>query len=94
MGNSYKCKGEFMEKLEYYILFPNYTEGIKLEAILKKEKIKHVISPTPRQLSSCCGISIKYEKEDEEKIKTLVKEKEVVTEGFFPLKTVIKNFYA
>ncbi|WP_142414112.1 DUF3343 domain-containing protein [Hathewaya massiliensis] len=83
-----------MEKLEYYILFPNYTEGVKLEAILKKEKIKYVISPTPRQLSSCCGISIKYEKEDEEKIKTLVEENKVITEGFFSLKRVIKNFYA
>ncbi|CAM2959050.1 DUF3343 domain-containing protein [Hathewaya histolytica] len=82
-----------MEKLEYYILFPNYTEGMKLESILKENKIKYIISPTPRQLSSCCGISIKYEKENEGKIKSLVKENKINTEGFFPLKRVIKNFY-
>ncbi|AWZ49767.1 DUF3343 domain-containing protein [Hathewaya limosa] len=83
-----------MEKVEYYILFPNYTEGMKLESLLKQEGIKYVVSPTPRKLASCCGISIKYYKDNEDKIKEIVKQNNIDVTGFFPLKKEIKNFYA
>ncbi|SHJ80797.1 Protein of unknown function [Hathewaya proteolytica DSM 3090] len=68
---------------DFYILFHNYTEGLKLEALLKQNKIKYVISPTPRKLSSFCGMSIKYQKKDEERIAVLVKEHDIKIEGFF-----------
>ncbi|NLX63122.1 MAG: DUF3343 domain-containing protein [Tissierellia bacterium] len=68
-----------------YILFPNHSQGLKLEAVLKANKIKYVISPTPRKLSSCCGISIMYRKEDEERIKTLIEENSVEVTGLYTL---------
>lgn len=68
-----------------YILFPNYSQGLKLESLLKANKIKYVISPTPRKLSSCCGISIMYNKVDEESIKALIEENSIEIKGLYTL---------
>ena len=82
-----------MDNIEYYILFYNYTEGTKLEKVLKQNKIKYVVSPTPRKLSSFCGISIKYSYENEDKIKRLVEENDITIKGFFSLKKEKRNVY-
>ncbi|MBV7272285.1 DUF3343 domain-containing protein [Clostridium thailandense] len=82
-----------METIRYYILFPSHTEGVKLEAALKKEKIKNTIVPTPRELSASCGISIMYNREDEERIKLLVDSNNVKTLGFHCVKKKIVNPY-
>ena len=68
-----------------YILFPNYSQGLKLEELLKENNIKYVISPTPRKLSSSCGISIMYKKEDERTIESIIKENLIEIKGLFTL---------
>ena len=47
-----------------FILFPSHMHGISLEKKLKESEIEYVISPTPRELSTCCGISIMIEDSD------------------------------
>lgn len=82
-----------MDNNNYYILFPNVTEGLKLEKLLKAESIRYTIVPTPRELSKCCGISIKYEYEDDCAIKLLAEDHEIKIEGFRSLparKPVVK----
>lgn len=79
--------------MKHYILFPSYNSGLQLESKLKKEKIKYTIVPTPRELSSCCGISIMYNKEDEDRIRALVEENFINVSGFFTLEKKYKNFY-
>ncbi|MPN49462.1 hypothetical protein SDC9_197083 [bioreactor metagenome] len=59
-------------ELDYYILFNTHTDGLLLEKRLKENNIKYTITPTPRQLSKCCGIAIKYDREDEKAIKEIV----------------------
>ena len=71
-----------MEDNNYYIMFPNVTEGLKLEKLFKENSIKYTIVPTPRELSKCCGICIKYEYEDEDTIKLVVENHDIKTEGF------------
>ncbi|MFL0247276.1 DUF3343 domain-containing protein [Candidatus Clostridium stratigraminis] len=82
------------KKVEYYILFPSYTYGLALEGLLRKEKIKYVIVPTPRELTVSCGVSIKYNKEDEEAIKKLVQDNAISIIGFYRLEKQYKKFYA
>lgn len=82
-----------MGEMKYYILFPSYNVGLKLEAKLKKEKIMYTIAPAPRQLSTCCGMSIIYNKEDEEKIKEVIHENSIEVLGFYSLETQNKNYY-
>jgi hypothetical protein len=71
-----------MDDQNYYVLFPNVTEGLKLEKHLKEKGIKYTIVPTPRELSKCCGICIMYEKEAEDSIRLEVEKHEIKTEGF------------
>lgn len=82
-----------MNQRKYYILFPSHTEGIKMESLLKEQKIKYTIVPTPREISSCCGISIMYNKEDEEKIKLLIETHSVKTLGLHSVDKKIVNPY-
>lgn len=82
-----------MEQERFYILFPNHTEGMKLDTLLKDQKIRRTIVPTPRELSHCCGISIMYHKEDEISIRGIIEENNVKTLGFHSVKKEIKNFY-
>ncbi|MGE5632122.1 MAG: DUF3343 domain-containing protein [Caulobacteraceae bacterium] len=70
-----------MEKMDYYVLFPNVNEGLKLEKLLKENSMKYTIVPTPRELSKCCGICIKYAVEDERAIKELIERHEIKIEG-------------
>ncbi|MGE5628478.1 MAG: DUF3343 domain-containing protein [Solirubrobacterales bacterium] len=82
-----------MTEKRFYILFPSYTEGMKLESLLKKNSIKYTIVPTPRRLSVCCGISIMYNEEDWEKIQVLIKENSVNIIGMESLDFEKKNYY-
>jgi hypothetical protein len=82
-----------MEEIKYYILFPSYNQGLALEAILKKEKIKHIIVPTPRELSTCCGIAIQYNKADEEGIKKLTEDNSIEIIGFRNLTKTYSDYY-
>ncbi len=47
-----------MAETEYYIIFPNVENGLKLNELLKAEKISVTIAPTPREATKCCGISL------------------------------------
>jgi ribosomal protein L7Ae-like RNA K-turn-binding protein len=80
-------------QVKNYILFSNYTSGLALEALLKKEKIKYTIVPTPRELSVSCGICMEYRKEDEEAIKRLAQEYSISILGFRNLEKQYKKFY-
>lgn len=77
----------------HYILFPSYNSGLALETELKKTKIKYTIVPTPRELSSCCGISIMYNKEDEDRIKEIIEFKSIVVSGFHSLEKEYRSYY-
>lgn len=58
--------------MDWYILFKNHTDGLKVDKALKDAGIKHTISPTPRELSLSCGISIKIENEDLKQINNIL----------------------
>lgn len=62
---------------QYYVLFNNHENGIRLKKELNNEKIKAVISPTPRKLSKCCGISLMIDEEDIDKIREIADKKKI-----------------
>ncbi len=74
-----------MEEQDYYVIFPNVNEGLKLEKQLKEKKIKYTIVPTPREISKCCGICIKYLFEDEGAVKQAAAEHGIQVSGFHAL---------
>ena len=46
------------EYLHYYILFQNHTDATAMYRSLKGKGMYAQISPTPRELSVCCGVSL------------------------------------
>ncbi|WP_455542495.1 DUF3343 domain-containing protein [Intestinibacter sp.] len=57
---------------QYYVLFENHDNGMRLYNSLKSKNIKCTIAPTPRVASKSCGISLLVNKEDIEKIRECV----------------------
>ncbi len=49
-----------MPELNYYILFDNYTQGLALHELLRREGLRARIAPTPRAVegSQPCGMSL------------------------------------
>lgn len=64
--------------MKYFILVENAAIATSLLEILRKEKIKATLAPTPRQASHACGVSVYvYKKEDIEKIEPLAKKNQI-----------------
>ncbi|MCT4593399.1 MAG: DUF3343 domain-containing protein [Anaeromicrobium sp.] len=79
--------------MNLYILFPNHSNGMLMERILVENNIKYTISPTPRELSICCGISIMINKEDRELVEKLIEENSnLKIEGIHELNKKRKKF--
>ena len=57
---------------QYYVLFRNHDNGMRLYNSLKSKNIKCTIAPTPRVASKSCGISLLVNKEDIQKIRECV----------------------
>ncbi len=64
------------EEQDYYVLFPNHTEGLKLYQYARGRGIPVRISPTPRLASACCGISLLVRAEDIEELQRCIPESE------------------
>ena len=46
------------EQFDYYILFPNHHEGLRLHKEFRAAGVKCTIAPTPREASRFCGMSL------------------------------------
>lgn len=63
---------------KYYVLtFYNTQGAIKAEQELKKLNIPVTIMPTPTQITRSCGISLRFDYEQIDKIKILMNEKTI-----------------
>lgn len=70
--------------MKYFILVENASIATNLLEILRKEKIKATLAPTPRQASHACGVSVFiYDKKDLEKIEPLAKENNIKIDEIF-----------
>jgi hypothetical protein len=55
-----------------YITFKSVSFAMKAESILKKNGLAFKMIPVPRSISTDCGISIRFNMEDKEKIESLL----------------------
>ncbi|HHZ01167.1 MAG TPA: DUF3343 domain-containing protein [Tissierellia bacterium] len=55
-----------------YITFKSVSFAMKAESILKKNGLVFKMIPVPRSISTDCGISIRFNMEDKEKIESLL----------------------
>lgn len=72
---------------QYYVLFPNHTQGVKLHALLRNAGIDARIAPTPRELSHSCGISLLVRESDLETIRRIIRAEHIEILGIEGLET-------
>lgn len=65
------------KEIQTYVLFPNHDNGMRLHRELKKLGVRATIAPTPRVVSTCCGISLLIKKEDVEIVEKCVTEHQI-----------------
>lgn len=59
---------------DYYILFKNHTDAMALFQETRQRHITARISPTPRQASLCCGVSLLVTAENIDAVKQCIAE--------------------
>lgn len=74
------------QEIQYYVLFPNHDNGMRLHRELKKKGLSSVIAPTPRQASKCCGISLLIKEEETDAVKDVIEEADIETLGIAQIK--------
>jgi hypothetical protein len=57
------------------LLFNSVSHAMMAEKILKTEGVSHKLIPVPRHISSDCGVCLRIELGDEEKIRKLLEAK-------------------
>jgi len=67
-----------MKKTNYYILFDNHEQAVRLHRELKGAGWKVVIAPTPREASICCGVSVMVQEQDIEEVQAYLREHQSV----------------
>ena len=52
------------KQIRYYVmLFKSVNYALKAEKILKAEGIPHMLIPVPKQISSDCGVCLRFEEQ-------------------------------
>jgi len=59
----------------YVMLFKSVSYALKAEKILKAEELPHKLIPVPKQISSDCGICLRFEPSLQNAIQTALTDK-------------------
>ena len=63
------------------VLFHSTAHAIRAEKMLKQAGLKIKMIPTPRQLSSDCGMALRFDRADEARVAGVLEEKRVPISG-------------
>lgn len=67
----------------YLISFNSTHHAIRTEKLLEEAGMKILTLPTPREIAASCGLSIKFELEDKDKVNEIMKENSLERRGIF-----------
>jgi hypothetical protein len=63
------------------VLFHSITGALQAEKRLKKKGIATKLIPVPRQLSSDCGVCLRFERKDEVEVRRALEEERIDIQG-------------
>lgn len=70
--------------MKYFILVENAQIATDLLTVLREEKIKATLAPTPREADHACGVSVYvYRQSDVEKIKPLAEKNNILIDQIY-----------
>jgi hypothetical protein len=64
-----------------FVLFHSTTGALQAEKRLKGKGIATKLIPVPRQLSSDCGVCLRFEQKDEPEVKSVLEEERIEIQG-------------
>lgn len=67
------------------ILVDSTGHALRIEKILKQHGLANKLIPTPRQLSSDCGVCVRVQQQDVERIRTLLDEQRAGYQAIEPI---------
>ncbi len=67
------------------VLFRTSSSAMQAEALLVKANVPAKLIPTPRQLSSDCGLSLRFDWDAHEQVEMLLRKARVETAGIHEL---------
>ena len=72
---------------EMYIVSFNSTQyAMRADKLIRENNITSTTLPTPREITASCGISIRFLKEDLEKVSSILKNNSVEFKGLYHIK--------
>lgn len=78
-----------MEYKEYGVVtFESTHHAIRGEKILENANLKFKTIPTPREITSSCGLSIRFDLDDMDKVKKAMVENELAIKGLYKLSKI------
>lgn len=69
----------------YIVAFNSTHHAIRTDKLLNENNIKVTTLPTPREISSSCGISVRFLKDDIDKIEDIIESNEILYNGIFKI---------
>lgn len=75
-----------METKQYsVVLFYSTSNALQAEKLFKKMGIAVKLIPVPRQLSSDCGICLRFDRPDEARVRAILEKREIEVQGIHPV---------
>ena len=75
-----------METAQYrVVLFYSTSNALQAEKLFKKTGVGIKLIPVPRQLSSDCGICLRFDRPDEPRVKAILEKKQIEIQGIHPI---------
>lgn len=70
----------------YIVSFNSTHHAIRTDKLISEQNIKAVTLPTPREITASCGISIRFNYCDLEKIESILEDNKVEYRGIYNIK--------
>lgn len=67
------------------VLFHSMSNALQVEKLLKGMGMAVKLIPVPRQLSSDCGICLRFDRRDEPRVKATLEKKGIEIQGIHPM---------
>ena len=76
-----------MQEKHRVVIFYSTSAAIKTESITKKKGLAVKLIPVPRHLSSDCGICLRFDNRDREKILEILTENKIEYDDIYQMNT-------
>lgn len=74
-----------MEQEFFVVSFDSTHHAIKGEKLLKEHNLNIRMMPTPREIAASCGLSIRFEESELEKVQNVLKDSDLSIKGVYSM---------